>query len=53
VSPETGHIPGMKRVAVVMAVVALGIALGGCSKCGFFWEDWRTTPKSCQSDVPK
>jgi hypothetical protein len=44
----------MKRTSIVIAVIALGLALGGCSKCGgFFWDDWRSAPKSCQSDLPK
>jgi hypothetical protein len=40
----------MKNASVVIAVMALGLLLGGCSKCGFIWE---TGPKSCQSDLPK
>jgi hypothetical protein len=50
---ENGHIAVMKNVSVVIAIIALGLVLGGCSKCGPFWEDWRSTPKSCQSDLPK
>ncbi|MEA2951704.1 MAG: hypothetical protein QOJ96_1224 [Alphaproteobacteria bacterium] len=43
----------MKGISIIAAVMALGLALGGCSKCGPFWDDWRSTPKSCQSDLPK
>jgi len=40
----------MKNIPVVIAVILLGLVLGGCSKCGPIWE---TGPKSCQSDLPK
>jgi hypothetical protein len=50
---ENRHIPAMKGISIIAAVMALGLALGGCSKCGPFWDDWRSTPKSCQSDLPK
>jgi hypothetical protein len=43
----------MKNASIAIVLIALGLALGGCSKCGFFWDDWRSTPKSCQGDVPK
>jgi hypothetical protein len=43
----------MKRISIAMAVITLGLALGGCSRCGFIWDDWRSAPKSCQSDLPK
>jgi hypothetical protein len=43
----------MERISIIAAIMALGLALGGCSKCGPFWDDWRSMPKSCQSDLPK
>jgi hypothetical protein len=50
---ENGHIPAMKSISIVAAVIALGIVLGGCSKCGPFWDDWHSPAKSCQGDLPK
>jgi hypothetical protein len=37
----------LRRLAVVVSLIALGLALGGCSKCGPFWED---APHACHSD---
>jgi len=31
-------------------VIALGLLLNGCSKCGPFWDDWMRSPQSCKSD---
>lgn len=39
------RVPIMRPIAIVLTVLALGLALGGCSKCGFFWQDG---PKACQ-----
>jgi hypothetical protein len=39
-----------KRLAVIFSVVAVGLLLSGCTKCGPFWEDWMQSPKSCKSD---
>ena len=38
------------RLAVIFSVVALGLALSGCTKCGPIWDDWMQSPKSCKSD---
>ena len=35
---------------VVFGVVALRLALSGCTKCGPIWEDWMQGAKSCRSD---
>jgi hypothetical protein len=43
----------LKPLATLLVIVISGAVLGGCTKCGFIWDDWRTTPKSCQSDIPK
>jgi hypothetical protein len=40
----------LKRLISALAVVALAITLAGCSKCGFWWDDW---PKSCKDDIRK
>jgi hypothetical protein len=41
----------VKRLTIVAAVLGLGLALGGCSKCGFIWDEWQ--PRSCKSDAPR
>jgi hypothetical protein len=38
-----------RQVMVLFSVLALGVVLNGCTKCGPIWEDW-TSPKSCKSD---
>jgi hypothetical protein len=35
----------LNRVAVAMVIVVLGLSLGGCSKCGFFWQEG---PQACK-----
>jgi hypothetical protein len=39
-----------RRLAVIFGVLAFGLALGGCTKCGPIWDDWVQGPKSCKSD---
>jgi hypothetical protein len=39
-----------RRLAVVLSVIALGLLLNGCTKCGPIWDDWVQSPKSCKSD---
>src|SRR5271170_3663796 len=40
-----------KRLALIFSVVAMGLALNGCTKCGPIWDDWmQHSPKSCKSD---
>jgi hypothetical protein len=39
-----------KRWASILGVIALGLVLNGCTKCGPIWDDWG--PKSCRSDPP-
>ena len=39
-----------RRLALILSVVALGLALNGCTKCGPIWDDWMQSPKSCKSD---
>ena len=36
-----------KRLTVLACVVAFGLTLGGCTKCGFVWDDG---PRACHSD---
>ena len=40
----------LRRWIIIAGLIALGVALGGCSKCGPFWEDWTQPSKSCRSD---
>jgi hypothetical protein len=40
----------LRVLAVVVGLIALGLSLSGCSKCGPFWEDWMAPAKSCRSD---
>jgi hypothetical protein len=28
----------------------LGLSLGGCSKCGWIWQDWT---RACHADAPR
>ena len=39
-----------RRLALIFSVVAIGLALNGCTKCGPIWDDWMQSPKSCKSD---
>jgi len=39
-----------KRLSVLLAVIVLGSALGGCSKCGFFWQEG---PRACKDDAAR
>jgi len=39
-----------RRLALIFSVVATGILLVGCTKCGPIWDDWMPAPKSCKSD---
>jgi hypothetical protein len=39
-----------RRLALIFSVVAMGLALNGCTKCGPIWDDWMQSPKSCKSD---
>jgi hypothetical protein len=39
----------MKRIAVVACLILVGLSLGGCTKCGWLWNDG---PRSCRSDSP-
>jgi hypothetical protein len=42
-----------KRLTILSSIVALGLMLGGCTKCGWLWDDWRSPAKFCRDDVPK
>jgi hypothetical protein len=40
----------LRRLVLILGVVAVGLALSGCTKCGPIWDDWFRSPKSCKSD---
>jgi hypothetical protein len=40
----------LRRWILIFSVVATGLALSGCTKCGPIWDDWMRSPKSCKSD---
>jgi hypothetical protein len=39
-----------RRVILILGLIAMGLALNGCTKCGPIWDDWVQSPKSCKSD---
>ncbi|MDI1344894.1 MAG: peptidylprolyl isomerase [Pseudolabrys sp.] len=39
-----------KRLATILCLGLLGLALGGCTKCGWIWND---SPHACRADAPK
>ena len=38
----------LRRLVLIFSVIAVGLALSGCTKCGPICDDW--LPKSCKSD---
>jgi hypothetical protein len=50
--PELGEVGRsmFRRLVWIAGVVAVGLALNGCTKCGPIWDDWMQSPKSCKSD---
>jgi hypothetical protein len=38
-----------RRVSIIFSILALGLVLSGCTRCGPIWDDWQS-PKSCKSD---
>ena len=39
-----------KRLATILCLGLLGLSLGGCTKCGWIWND---SPHACRADAPK
>ena len=39
-----------RRGLLLLGVIAMGLALDGCTRCGPIWDDWMQSPKSCKSD---
>ena len=40
----------MRRLLLISSLIAMALALEGCTKCGPIWDDWTQSPKSCKSD---
>jgi hypothetical protein len=40
----------LRRWAIMIGLVGVGLMLNGCTKCGPIWEDWLQPSKSCRSD---
>jgi hypothetical protein len=40
-----------KHLTVILCLALLGLALGGCSKCGDW--PWEQNPRSCHSAMPR
>jgi hypothetical protein len=40
----------VKRLALIFGIVAVGLMLDGCTRCGPIWDDWLPSQKSCKSD---
>jgi hypothetical protein len=39
-----------QRLAAILCLIVLGLALGGCTRCGWIWEQ---SPRSCHADAPR
>jgi len=42
----------IKQLTILACVVAFGLSVSGCTKCGFWWDDWRSKPATCKGDWP-
>ena len=42
-----------RRLTILTGLLAFVLMLGGCSKCGFWWDEWQSQPRSCKGDLPK
>ena len=43
-----------KRLTIVACIVAFGLMVSGCSKCGYWLDEWLEKPaKSCKGDFPR
>ena len=44
----------IRRLTILAGLLAFGLSLGGCSKCGFWLDEWMNRqPASCKGDFPK
>ena len=47
---QVGRVVMFRWSIMIISVVAVGLALSGCTKCGPIWDDWIRPPNSCKSD---
>jgi len=40
----------MKRTTAIVCLILFGLSLGGCTKCGWLWNEG---PRGCHSDSPR
>lgn len=40
-----------RRFTTIAALLLMSLALAGCTKCGWIWQDWM--PHSCHFDSPR
>jgi hypothetical protein len=50
---QRGRAAMLKRLAILSGAIMLALALNGCTKCGWIWNDWQSPAKSCRDDIPK
>jgi hypothetical protein len=48
--PKIGYASPMKQMIAIICLILLGLSLGGCTKCGWIWNE---APRSCHSDSPR
>ena len=39
-----------KRLAAILCLLIVGLSLGGCSKCGWLWDE---RGRACHADAPR
>jgi hypothetical protein len=44
------HTAMRRRLAAIACLVLLGLSLGGCTKCGFLWDE---NGRACHSETPR
>ena len=42
----------MRPAVTILCLLLLAVSAAGCTKCGFFWEDWQHQ-RACHSDAPR
>jgi hypothetical protein len=42
----------LRPVAAALLLVGAALTLGGCTKCGWIWNDWTGKTQSCRADAP-
>jgi hypothetical protein len=39
-----------QRLAAILCLIVLGLALGGCTRCGWIWNEGA---RACHADAPR